>query len=155
MQALRLNQAQTVNPNEPTPQTLPSPCRLEALYLLTQNPIPKTQKPKLDPKPQNPHNDPTGGRGNPHSIPHEGGASWTIDHGGGEGGAAERVTIYIYICKHMYIYIYVYICVNMYIHNQQTDDCTYCPITFLFLLNSRSLVLAMTNTLRVVQGRGV
>ena len=74
-----------------------SPCRLEALYLLTQDPKPKTRKLKLDPKPQNPHNHPTGGRGNPHSIAQEGGI---LDHrpwrGGGGGGRGARDHIYIY-----------------------------------------------------------
>ena len=31
---------------------------------------------------------------------------------GGGGGAAERVTIYIYTC----IYIYIYACINMYVY---------------------------------------
>ena len=31
---------------------------------------------------------------------------------GGEGGAAERVTIYVHVCVHTYIYIYI----HMYIH---------------------------------------
>ena len=84
---------------EHTLQILPKP--LSTRSLIPFNRKPKTHKLKLNPKPQNPHNHPTGGRGKrePTLHPTGGGASWTIDHGGGggRGGAAERVTIYIHI----------------------------------------------------------
>ena len=79
---------------EHTLQILPKPLSTRSLILFNR-------KPKLNPKPQNPHNHPTGGRGKrePTLHPTGGGASWTIDHGGGgRGGAAERVTIYVYLC---------------------------------------------------------
>ena len=80
---------------EHTLQILPKPLSTRSLIPLNRKP--KTHKLKLNPKPQNPHNHPTGGRGKrePTLHPTGGGASWTIDHGGGGGGgAAERVTIY-------------------------------------------------------------
>ena len=45
---------------------------------------------------------------------------------GGEGGAAERVTIYVHVCVHTYIYIYIctYIYANVvtYIHTKRCID---------------------------------
>ena len=90
MQALSLNQNINRQPKRTYTQTLPSPCRLEALYLST----PKTLNSKASAKPKTPKPPDHFGvkrvEEGPTPHPTGGGASWTIDHGGGGRGARDQ-----------------------------------------------------------------